>query len=82
MSKKRRTYSREFKLETLRLVETSDKPIAQIERELGLSSGLIHHWKRQLAEDGDQAFPGKGNLKEQDELIRQLQRENEILCHM
>lgn len=79
MSKQRRTYSREFKLETLRLVETSDKPIAQIERELGLSKGLIHHWKRQFADDGDQAFPGKGNLKEQDDLIRQLQRENEIL---
>jgi hypothetical protein len=29
--------------------------------------------------DGAQAFPGKGRLKEDDELIRRLQRENEQL---
>jgi transposase-like protein len=37
MAKKRRTYTREFKLDTIRLAETSDKPIAEIERDLGLS---------------------------------------------
>jgi transposase InsO family protein/transposase-like protein len=79
MSKKRKTYSREFKRETLRLVETSDLSIAQIERDLGLSKGQVHHWKRQLARDGEEAFPGKGKLKPEDELIRQLKRENEIL---
>jgi transposase len=79
MARKRKSYTREFKLETLQLVETSDRSIAQIERDLGLSSGLIHHWKRQLANGGKEAFPGKGHLKPQDELIRQLRRENEIL---
>jgi transposase len=79
MSKKRKTYSREFKRQTLRLVETSDLSIAQIERDLGLSKGRIHHWKRQLARDGEQAFPGKGKLKPEDERIRQLRREKEML---
>jgi transposase len=79
MAKKRRTYTREFKLDTIQLAETSDKPIAEIERDLGLSVGQIHHWRRQLADEGKDAFPGKGHLKPQDELIRQLQRENEIL---
>jgi transposase len=79
MARKRRKYTREFKLEALELMETSDKPIAQIERELGLSQGLLHHWRKQLAEDGDEAFPGQGRLKESDERIRQLERENEIL---
>jgi len=79
MSRKRKTYSGEFKRETLRLVETSDLSIAQIERDLGLPKGIVHHWKRQLAEDGEEAFPGKGQLKSEDELIRQLKRENEIL---
>ena len=79
MSKKRKTYSREFKRETLRLVETSDLSIAQIERDLGLSKGQIHHWKRQLARDGEEAFPGKGKLKPQDERIRQPRREKEML---
>jgi transposase len=79
MSKRRKTYSREFKRETVRLVETSDLSIAQIERDLGLSKGQIHHWKRQLARDGENAFPGKGHLRPEDELIRELKRENEIL---
>lgn len=79
MVKKRKTYTREFKLEAIQLAETSDKSIAEIERDLGLGSGQIHHWKHQLANEGGDAFPGKGHLKPQDELIRQLQRENEIL---
>jgi len=79
MVKKRKTYTREFKLDAIRLAETSDKSIAQIERDLGLGSGQIYHWRRQLANEGQDAFPGKGHLKPQDELIRQLQRENEIL---
>lgn len=79
MTKKRKTYTREFKLEAIQLAETSGKPIAQIERELGLGKGQIHHWKRQLAQDGEEAFPGKGRLKAQDELIRQLRWENEVL---
>jgi transposase len=61
------------------LVETSALSIAQIERDLGLSKGIIHHWKRQLTRDGEEAFPGKGNLKPEGELVRQLKRENEIL---
>lgn len=79
MTQKRKTYTRDFKLEALRLVETSGKPIAQIERDLGLSKGLMHHWKRQLSRDGEEAFPGKGRLKVQDELIRELRRDNKIL---
>jgi transposase len=79
MKGKRKTYSREFKRDTLGLVETSDLSIAQIERDLGLPKGIVHHWKRQLARDGKDAFPGKGKLKSEDELIRQLKRENEIL---
>lgn len=79
MTTKRKSYTREFKLEAIELAETSGKPIAQIERDLGLGKSQIHHWKRQLARDGEEAFPGKGHLKAHDELIRQLRRENEIL---
>lgn len=75
----RKTYTREFKVETLRLVETSGKPVAVIERELGLSQGLIHHWRRELAGKDKQAFPGKGRLSEDAERVRQLERENAIL---
>jgi transposase len=79
MSKKRKTYTREFKLEAIQLAETSGKPIAAIERDLGLSVGQIHHWRHQLADEGKDAFPGKGHLKAQDAVIRELRRENEVL---
>lgn len=79
MSKKRKTYPREFKLEALQLAESSDKSMAEIERDLGLSVGQLHHWRRELAAAGELAFPGKGNLTADEALIRQLQRDNEIL---
>jgi transposase len=80
MTQKRKTYTREFKLEAIQLAETSGKPIAQIERELGLGKSQIYRWKHQLEREGEEAFPGKGRLKAQEEAIRQLQRENKILC--
>jgi transposase len=79
MQKIRRTYTREFKVEALRLLETSDKSAAQIERDLGISGGCLSRWKRELAIDGEDAFPGQGHLTPDEELIRQLERENEIL---
>jgi transposase len=79
MKKSRRTYAREFKLEALRLLETSDKSAAQIERDLGISGGCLSRWKREFAADGAGAFPGQGHLTPDQDLIRQLERENEIL---
>ncbi len=79
MKEERKQYSREFKLEAVRLVETSGKPVAEVERELGLSQGSLYHWQRELGRKGKKAFPGKGRLAEDDERIRQLERENAIL---
>ena len=41
MTKSRRTYTGEFKREALRLLETSGKSAAQLERELGIDSGCL-----------------------------------------
>ena len=79
MTQTHKRYTREFKLEALSLARTSGKSIAQIERDLGLSQGLLYYWKRQFKADGEQAFPGNGKLKSDDEAMRQLKRENEIL---
>jgi transposase len=61
----------------VRLVETSGKPIAQIARELGISDRAIHSWRKELAEHGTEAFPGKGHqiaLEEVARLKRELER--------
>ena len=79
MSKPRRTYSTEFKLEVLRLLETSGKTASQLERELGIGQGCLSHWKRKSAALGENAFPGHGRLSGEQERVRQLERENEIL---
>jgi len=75
----RKTYTREFKLDALRLVETSGKPTTVIERELGLTHGILYKWRQDLARHNKQAFPGKGRLPEDAERLRQLERENAIL---
>ena len=44
----KKSYTEEFKREALRLLESSGKPVAVIERELGLSAGLLHHWRKRF----------------------------------
>ncbi|GHO90784.1 hypothetical protein KSF_008320 [Reticulibacter mediterranei] len=61
MGKIQKVYSKEFKEEAVRLAQTSGKPIAQIARELGISDSAIHGWRKELAEHGEEAFPGKGH---------------------
>jgi transposase len=51
MQKVQKTYTQEFKREAVRLAQTSGKPIAQIARELGISSSSTHQWCKELAED-------------------------------
>jgi len=79
MAKIRRVYTAEFRREAVRLLETSGKSAAQIERDLGTGAGCPSRWKRRLAEDGENAFPGHGRLAPDQERMRQLERENEIL---
>ena len=79
MTKRRRQYSREFKREAVELLETSGKSASQLERELGIGKGNLWRWKRKLAENGDNAFPGQGRLTPDQERLRKLERENEIL---
>jgi transposase len=40
-----RTYTEEFKLEALELLRASGKSAAQIERDLGITKGLLLKWR-------------------------------------
>ena len=75
----RKTYSREFKLEALQLVESSGKSAAQIARDLGIPEGSLYRWRNEFSARGDLAFPGQGNLPADQEELHKLRRENEIL---
>jgi transposase len=78
MGEKRRQHTREFKLEAVRLLEESDRPRAQIARELGIHESLLKRWKAQLeGRPRADVFPGNGKLSAAEEEIRRLRRELE-----
>jgi transposase len=79
MSSERRTYSEDFKLEAIRLYETSTKSVRQVEQELGITKGLLNKWRAQYRAEGEAAFPGKGHQNEAEAELRQLKRELEIV---
>ncbi len=72
---RRRKYDRQFKIEAVRLVTEDGRKVTEVARNLGIHANLIYLWKKQLAEDPKEAFPGLGNLKSSDAELRQLQRE-------
>jgi transposase len=79
MGKIQKVSTKEFKQEAVRLAQTSGKAIAQGARELGISDTSLHQWRKELAENGTEAFPGKGHQTQLEEEHRRLKRENEIL---
>lgn len=81
MSRKRKRYSREFKQESLRLVDESGKPVSQVARELGIRADLLYSWKsrRAAARNPEQAFPGNGVATGEAEEIRRLRRQLELV---
>ena len=78
MTKQQKTYTREFKLEAVQLVRRSGKPMSHIARDLGVSDSALYHWCKQLADQGEQAFPGSGHQTAEQEEIRRLKRELEV----
>ena len=72
-------FDKEFKIEAVRLASEPGNTQSGIERDLGISQGIISRWKRELRKDGDQAFPGKGRLKPNDDEMQRLKRENDRL---
>ena len=78
MPKEQRTFTKEFKLEGVHLVQRSGKSQAQIARDLGIADSTLHHWCKEFAEAGAAAFPGSGHQTAQEEEVRRLKRELEV----
>ena len=75
----RKKYTREFKVQAVQLLETSGKNGHEIEKDLGIGSGQVYRWRKQLAAEGVgvRAFPGTG--KPRDEELARLKKENTVL---
>ena len=72
----RRQFSREFKLEAVKLVEDRGVSVAQAARDLDVHQNVLRKWMRDLAADPKQAFPGKGVMKPEQAEIDRLKKEN------
>ncbi len=75
--RQRTRFSKEFKLEAVRLLELGQKPATQLALELGVARNKLYQWRDQLKRAGaDRAFRGSGRkpLSEQSEIER-LRRE-------
>ena len=75
MKQNRKKYDSAFKLEAIRLATDGDRNISEVERNLGLSKGMLARWIRENKTDPVEVFPGKGRLKAKDEEIRRLRLE-------
>ena len=74
---KRRSYSREFKLEALRLWQTTEKSAREVESDLGITPGLVRQWKRKAQRNGEYVSPnGEPKTDKEAARIRELEKEN------
>jgi transposase len=79
MAKRRRTYTRQFKVEAVKLVTEQGYSVAEAARSLGVHETLLRSWKHALESKGTDAFPGQGNPPAVEEELRRLRAENKRL---
>ena len=79
MAKKRKTYTREFKIETVKLITEGGESVPQIALDMGIHENTLYKWVRTLSAQPQEAFPGKGHMNSDAEMLRQLKKENERL---
>ena len=63
MGSTRRKFSREFKLEAVRMVTEGGYSAQQVARDLDIRPEMLRRWRRRLEEDPQEAFPGVGQRK-------------------
>ena len=78
--KKRNSYTREFKLEAVRLLEQGDKSPTDLALDLGVKRSLLYRWQQQLQKQGESAFRGAGRRpdSEMDEIARLRKQLTEV----
>ena len=90
MTRKRKpykTYTKEFKLEALRLMEQSERPASEIAMQLGIRRNQLYKWKEQMTKTGEVPSAKRGRPKKEDQTeiarlkqeLKRVKEENEIL---
>jgi transposase len=71
----RRKFSREFKIEAVRLVRERGVSVAQASRDIDVHENVVRKWVKEFGTDPMQAFPGHGQMKPEQLEIDRLRRE-------
>ena len=71
----RRKFSREFKVEAVKLVRERGVSVAQAGRDLGVHENVLRKWVKEFGSDPAQSFPGHGQIKPEQLEIERLRRE-------
>ena len=71
----RRRFTREFKLEAVRLVSNQGLTVSQAAQDLDLHESVLRRWVKDFQNDPAQAFPGHGQQKPEQAEIAALKRE-------
>jgi transposase-like protein len=75
---KRKRFTKEFKLEAVRLLNKGERPAAELARELGVDRNRLYKWQEEVVGRGEAAFPGPGRaVNDKDAEIAQLKCELE-----
>ncbi|HIG43349.1 MAG TPA: transposase [Gammaproteobacteria bacterium] len=75
-----KTYTKEFRLEAVRMMRESDRPASEIATELGIRRNQLYKWAEQIEADGELAFKGRGRPKKEDQSdTTSLMQENKRL---
>ena len=72
---RRRKFSREFKLEAVRLIKDRGVAVAQAALDLDVHENVLRKWVRELSGDPQHAFPGHGQMKPEQLEIDRLRKE-------
>ena len=75
MSEKRKTYDKEFKLSAVKMIVEGGMSLSRVSRDLGINENSLHKWKKDYLSDQQNAFPGKGRLKPEEEELRKLKKQ-------
>ena len=71
----RRKFTREFKLEAVRLIKERGVGYTQASQDLGVHQSQLRSWVKAFADDQAEAFPGQGQMKPEQAEIARLKRE-------
>ena len=68
--KPRKAYTREYKIEAVRLTTEGGISVAQAARDLGINENTLHNWRRQFRQWGAGPGAGKEALSQAEEIQR------------